>query len=269
MPELPEVETIVRQLRPKLAGQRLLLVELLDDKLSLPVGEEMVGSTVVVVERLGKQIALNLRTTDGNRWLVFHLRMTGSLIWSAGNKPVEQKHLRAILSFEKGKLLFYDLRRFGTIILGNSRDEVSPKGLEPLSSGFTPERLGSLIANSRQVLKSWLLRQDRLVGIGNIYASEIPFTARLSPHRPVNSLSINELRQLHRAIVSVLELSIEHRGTTFSDYRDSTGKKGGFQKLLRVYGRDGKPCPSCGTIIQRTVIGQRSTYFCPTCQPAG
>ncbi len=245
-----------------------MLIDILDDKLSLPASEELVGSTVQAVERLGKQVALRLRTPGGDRWLVFHLRMTGQLIWSADNKTITQKHLRAGLNFAKGKLLFYDIRRFGTIKIGNSRNEVSPKGLEPLSLKFTPERLGELIANSRQALKTWLLRQDRLVGIGNIYASEIPFTARLAPYRPVNSLTTPELQRLHRAIISVLELAIEHRGTTFSDYRDSEGQRGNFQNLLAVYGRAGEPCPTCGTTIQRSVLNQRATFHCPECQVA-
>lgn len=268
MPELPEVETIVRQLRPRLTGQRLMSIDLLDDKLFLPASGELVGSTVQAVERLGKQVALQLRTSAGDRWLVFHLRMTGSLIWSADNKTINQKHLRAKLDLEKGKLLFYDIRRFGTINLGNSRAEVSPRGLEPLSPGFTPERLGELIANSRQALKTWLLRQDRLVGIGNIYASEIPFTARLAPYRPVNSLTTPELQRLHRAIIDILEEAIANRGTTFSDYRDSEGQRGNFQNLLAVYGRAGEPCPTCGTSIQRSVLNQRATFHCPNCQPA-
>ncbi len=269
MPELPEVETIVRQLRPKMVGQRITSFEILDRKLALPAGEELAGAVVESVERLGKQVALRLRTDLGNRWLVFQLRMTGQLLWLEDYQPVNPKHVRMRLDLGNNcKLLFRDIRRFGVIALGKSRDEVSPVGLEPLSAEFIPERLGSLIDNCRQLLKPWLLRQDRLVGIGNIYASEIPFAARLSPSCRVRTLSTDEIHRLHHAIISVLELAIEHRGTTFSDYRDSTGEPGGFQKLLKVYGREAQPCRICGETIRRSVIGQRSTYFCPGCQSA-
>ena len=198
-----------------------------------------------------------------------HLRMTGRLLWDTETEPPEPRHLRAVLSLDRGRVLFYDARRFGTMQLFPTVRAASPAGLEPLSGRFTARALAELLHASTQGLKSWLLRQDRLVGLGNIYASEILFAARLHPERPAGSLDPHELRRLHRATRRVLRQAIDCCGTTFSDYRTSWGVRGGFQEFLGVYARAGEPCRRCGQLVERVTIQGRSTFWCPRCQPSG
>jgi len=264
MPELPEVETIARQLAAAIAGRRILALEILDPRLGrLPAWARPAGARVRRVFRLGKQVVLEL---DRQLWLAVHLRMTGRLIWSEGRRRVSTQHLRARLRLTGGSLLLYDPRRFGTLTVCRDLDEIRPRGEDPLAESFSAARLAGLLRGSRQPLKLWLLRQDRLVGIGNIYASEILFQAGLDPRRPTSSLGRREVERLHRATRAVLRRAIEHSGTTFSDYRDAQGQTGSYQSCLAVYGREGEPCRKCGGVVQRLLQQQRSTFFCRGCQ---
>ncbi len=267
MPELPEVETIARQLAPRLEGRRILDVRVLDPKLGLNP-EDITGSVIARVLRLGKRLILDIQNAKRrSRYLRFDLRMTGRLTWSPPGDIFNQKHLRAVFGLDGGYLLFHDLRRLGTIRIYDNLEDARPAGIEPLDPELTADRLAGLLSGSKQALKVWLLRQDRLAGIGNIYASEIAFAAGLSPLRPVNDLMIpNDASALLSAVRSVLGKAIENQGTTFSDYRDARGKKGGHQDSLKVYQRESEPCPRCGGRIRRIVLQQRSTYFCPECQ---
>ncbi|MBN1774367.1 MAG: bifunctional DNA-formamidopyrimidine glycosylase/DNA-(apurinic or apyrimidinic site) lyase [Deltaproteobacteria bacterium] len=270
MPELPEVESVVRQLAPRLRGRRLREVELLDPRLRRADFRPALGGTVERVIRIGKQVEIRLRETRGcgNIRLLCHLRMTGRLVWLARDEtPRETRHLRARLRFDGGELLFIDPRRFGTLRFVPEGCEAPAAGLEPLSRACTPVRLSGLLARSRQELKPWLLRQDRLVGIGNIYASEIAFRARLHPRRTAGSLRPEEVRRLHQAVRSVLRRAIRFGGTTFSDFADVSGRSGRFYAMLAVYDREGRLCRRCRTPIVRFVQQQRSTYCCPRCQP--
>jgi formamidopyrimidine-DNA glycosylase len=266
VPELPEVETIARQLAPLLEGGRVVRVEVLDPRLTLdPAG--LAGTTVRRVLRSGKRLLVELEAGDGRRpCLRFDLRMTGRLTWSPNGADFRRERLRAVVTLEDGCLLFHDLRRLGEIGLFDSLSDARPAGVEPLDPALTPEKLAGLIAGSRQALKVWLLRQDRLAGIGNIYASEIAFAAGLRPDRPVAELTPRERAKLLDAIRSVLTEAIAHRGTTLSDYRDGRGEPGGHRRHLRVYGRENGTCPRCGGRIARIVQQQRSTYLCPGCQ---
>ncbi|MEA2063302.1 MAG: bifunctional DNA-formamidopyrimidine glycosylase/DNA-(apurinic or apyrimidinic site) lyase [Gemmatimonadota bacterium] len=276
MPELPEVETVVRQLAPFLMGRKVEGLEIFDPKLDVPEKALVAGRTVSGISRQGKQVVIRLiaggrgRNSDHSLWLCFHLRMTGRLVIEGrqtGRLKGVKKHLRARLVLEAGDSLgFYDLRRFGCLNLYRSLDQARPRGLDPLSRFFTARRLGELIACSRQEIKPWLLRQDRLTGIGNIYASEILFAARIDPRRPAGLLTGEQIRCLHRSVRKVLRLAIEHCGTTFSDFQDTRGNSGSFQHLLAVYARQGQPCPRCGQPIVRIVQQQRSTFFSPGCQ---
>ncbi len=269
MPELPEVESVARQLAPRLRGRVLREVELLDPRLRGTDFRPALGGTVERVVRTGKQIELRFRGAGGCATvrLLCHLRMTGRLVWLAGDETPGMKHLRARLRFEGGSLLFIDPRRFGTLRFVPEGCETRTAGLEPLSRACTPARLSALLAGSRQELKPWLLRQDRLVGLGNIYASEIAFRARLHPRRKAASLRPEEVRRLHRALRGVLRRAIRFGGTTFSDFADASGRAGRFYSMLAVYDREGRPCRRCRTPIVRFVQQQRSTYCCPTCQP--
>jgi formamidopyrimidine-DNA glycosylase len=266
MPELPEVETVVRQLSPYLLGRQVVSLEILDPKLEQADREAVNGRTVLAVERRGKQILISLSPLaegGGPLWLGIHLRMTGRLICDSSSAEQNEKHLRARLVLDRGSLLFFDLRRFGLFQILHSPEPARSAGLDPLSPQFTLLRLRELIGTSRQEIKPWLLRQDRLAGIGNIYASEILFAARIDPRRAAVSLSAGETSRLHRAIRRILRLAVEHCGTTFSDFQDSHGRSGSFQHLLAVYGRGGQPCPDCGEPVKRIVQQQRSTFFCP------
>jgi formamidopyrimidine-DNA glycosylase len=225
------------------------------------------------VQRVGKVVAIELQRGTARsierRWLCVHLRMTGRLLCSpAGEASVERKarYLRARLELDGAVLLFCDLRRFGTLRLCRSIDEAAPTGLDPFSPELTSQRLGALLRNGKQAIKVWLLRQDRLAGLGNIYASEVLFAARIDPRRPASSLDRTEVGRLYRALRRILNKAIQHCGTTFSDFQDSRGEIGGYRRFLKVYKREGMPCARCGERIQRLVQQQRSTFYCPSCQ---
>lgn len=269
MPELPEVETIARQLAPLLTGRRIRHVEVLDPKLDAEMLSALRGATIADVRRHGKQVALTLERARGKpalSYLLVHLRMTGRLIWKPREPETETRHLRLRLELDQGCLLFFDPRRFGTCRLQPRLDADPRAGLDPLGPDYSRAALQRLLAHSRQPLKTWLLRQDKLVGIGNIYASEILFDARLHPQRPAGSLDDRELSRLSRSIPRILKLAVRHCGTTFSDFQDAHGVTGRFQRLLRVYGREDAACPVCQAAILRLVQQQRSTFYCPSCQ---
>jgi len=270
MPELPEVQTIVAQLAPKLRGQVLRRLELFDAKLKdLDVGAAE-GRVVRRITRLGKRAVFELaapKSGAGNPvWLSVHLRMTGRLIWSESGATEAGRPPRARLVFDRGSLSFFDMRRFGILRLCRSLDEAAPMGLDPLAGDFTPQALESLLGSSRQEIKPWLMRQDRLSGLGNIYASEILFSARIHPARTGASLTRAEIRRLHAATGRVLRRAIKYCGVTFSDFQDSRGCIGSYQRLLGVYRRAGERCRRCRATIERVVQQQRSTFFCPRCQ---
>lgn len=205
------------------------------------------------VRRRGKYILFAL----DRGFLVFHLRMTGRLL--VGLTPADGA--RAAFRIDGEWLSFVDRRRLATAeYVRELRLELGPEPLGDLS--WLPEALKA----SRRPINLWLMDQKKIAGIGNIYAAEILFSAGIDPRRPADSLRPREVRRLMAAIHGVLTRATEHRGTTFSDYRDPSGNPGGFQGLLRVYRRAGKPCPRCGTPIQRIELGGRGTYFCPVCQ---
>jgi len=193
--------------------------------------------------------------------------MTGRLIWHTRARLRERKHLRARLWLEGGSVLFYDTRRFGTLQVLDSLDKVQPRGVDPITGVFSARVLGELLgASSRQEIKTWLLRQDKLVGLGNIYASEVLFEALIHPSREASSLTRPEQGRLVRAIRRVLKQAIAHCGTTFSDFQTTQGALGSYQQYLKVFKREGEACPGCGEAIQRKVQQGRSTFFCPNCQ---
>jgi len=269
VPELPEVETVARQLAPLVEGRGVRGVAILDPLLRAERTPRVARMTIDRVYRSGKGILLEFSPLPRGASplaLAVHLRMTGRLLWRGGRVSGAQEHLRARFSLEGGDLLFADTRRFGTFHWYPSAAQARPAGLEPLSPELTARRLGELIGDSRQNLKAWLLRQDRLVGLGNIYASEILHRARLSPFRPAGSLGADALKRLHASTRRTLRQAIANCGTTFSDFQDVRGVEGSYQRFLAVYDRDGEPCRRCGESIRRVVQQQRSTYHCPGCQ---
>ncbi len=276
MPELPEVETITRQLARRVRGQRLLSVRILDPKLALSEKEIPLSSRVSRVTRAGKQIVIQLSRKDRAKlYLVIHLRMTGYLIWKArpslAQQTIDQHEprrvaVRAELHFERGRLVFEDLRRFGTLALYADERSFTPRGIDPTTEVFTNAWLRLQLARSKQEIKAWLLRQDKLCGVGNIYACEALFKAGIQPRRQGESLTTAEVTRLRKAIREVLLRSIRHAGTTFSDYQDVLGRSGRYQRLLKVYKREGEQCLCCGKEILRCKQQQRSTYYCSGCQ---
>ncbi len=266
MPELPEVETVSRQLHPLVRGQRVTAVEVIDSRCTEQDLQQLLGWRVERGTRLGKQVALVLIRGSKRLWLAVHLRMSGRLLWQAGAGQRARDHLRAIIELEQGALLFVDTRRFGTIRFDADPARLTPGGLDPMSEMFTAARLGKLLEESRQALKVWLLRQDRLVGLGNIYACEILHRARLSPTAVAGDLDRLETARLWRATRWVLQKAVDNCGTTFSDFQDASGSVGGYQRYLKVYGREGEPCRRCGAAVVRQVLQQRSTFYCPACQ---
>jgi len=269
MPELPEVETIRSQLAPRLAGRTLVRVEILDPRLTRPidlfeVAEALEGDSILAVERRGKYLALRL---ESGLALLVHLRMTGSF----GFEPTS--HERAVLELDDGTRLAYrDVRRFGTWLVLEDAELgtylAGKNGPEPLSASFTGGWLGGRLAVRRAPVKAVLLDQRVVAGLGNIYADEALWRARVNPERPARDLDAEEIRRLHRAIRAALRTGIERQGSTLSQYRTPEGSRGGMQDEFRVYGRDGLPCPRCGTPIAKTRVGGRGTWYCPRCQPA-
>ncbi len=262
-PELPEVETFVRGLAPAV-GQRIASAEVLDAK--LPVSsDDLAGARIEGIQRRGKYIGIEF---DDGRTLVIHLRMSGRL--RLGCRECEAKYARLILRLgKKMSIYFVDPRRLGTAELYEDGFDV-PVGIEPLSEDFTPATLAELASSSRTPIKGFLLDQKRIAGIGNIYAAESLWRAKLDPRRKANELSRAEVGRLHKAIVGVLKEAVDSLGTTLgtsvSDYHPTTTEAGAFQNHLAVYGREGESCERCGEGIKRVIQAGRSTCFCPTCQ---
>lgn len=266
MPELPEVETVARQLEPFILRKRLSKVKVFDRKLSSKQLSLIMGMRVERVFRCGKQVVFSLHRHQQELFVAIHLRMTGRLLWSPSNQPTPEAHLRACFYFQHGSIAFVDPRRFGTIRICRNLEEVTPPAIDPLTPAFTILALQELLEKSKQPLKTWLLRQDRLVGIGNIYATEILHRAHLHPERNGQSLDTLEIKSLYQNTRKVLLSAIDCAGTTFSNFSGVDGDSGAFQRFLRVYDRAGLPCRRCKAPISRLVQAGRSTFYCPTCQ---
>jgi len=263
MPELPEVETLVRQLRP-IAGTQIVDAEILDARLTV-ARDELVGAPVGGVTRRGKYIVIGL---EGRGDLIVHLRMSGRLRLDRSDDEIP--YTRLILKLDTGDCLYFiNPRRLGTVVLCSSGFN-KDLGVEPISSGFTIDVLAGLTRTSRAPIKQLLLDQRKIAGIGNIYAAEALWRAGIDPRRPAQSLNRAEIEALHDGITSVLFDAIEQLGTTIgtsvADYRRSSFERGSFQNRLAVYGRTRAPCERCGTPIERVVQAGRSTCYCPTCQ---
>ena len=276
MPELPEVETIRRQLAPVLEGRRLEDVEVLDPRWCEPappaeLEAAAVGRLIERVARRGKYLVLEL---EGDVHVVMHLRMTGNLLLVAEehDHPGRQ-HLRVRFVLDSGeRVLFCDVRRFGTgvVLMGtDAREEYfrSRLGVEPLSRDFTPEALRALARGRRAPVKAFLLSQERIAEVGNIYADEALFRAGVHPLRPVGTLRRDQLAALRDAVVDALEAGIDARGASIDDFRHSDGARGSFQDRFLVHRREGEPCPRCGSPITKLRAAGRGSYVCERCQP--
>jgi formamidopyrimidine-DNA glycosylase len=282
MPELPEVETVVRGLRADLVGCTIgeVVVEW-PGSITAPHPELFVqrlrGQRVQAIARRGKWVVITL---DGGRTLLVHLRMTGQLLLDKG-PCIKDKYTRVVFYLDRDRvsgsedtgrecLRFADMRKFGRLILTKDPGRVlEDLGPEPLDEDFTAQQLGRMLAERRGRIKSLLLNQRFLVGLGNIYVNEALWQAGIHPLRTANSLSTEEVAKLHRSIRSVLRAAIAEGGTTLENgnFRQANGEVGEFAGQLLAYGREGEPCECCGVSIERIKVGQRSTFFCPRCQP--
>jgi formamidopyrimidine-DNA glycosylase len=275
MPELPEVETIRRDLEGRILGRRITAIRIPPDTgKPVPVlkgideaafREGVVGARIEAVERRGKYLVLRL---DTGSLVVVHLRMTGKLLHREPAADAD-RFLRAVLVLDdETELRFTDIRKFGGFWLVDDVDQAMsvPIGPEPLSEGFTLESLAAALAGRKTPVKSILLDQRYIAGVGNIYADEACFEAGVDPRRLAGTLTPHEVAALHAAVRNVLRLGVESRGASFRDYADTDGNEGGMQMLVKVFRRTGKPCYTCGTAIERVKLGGRSTHFCPKCQ---
>ncbi len=274
MPELPEVETIRRDLAPELRGRTIDRVRV--RKRDLLLGPRTPGAFRRRLEgrrmlEVGRRAKYLLFLLDDGGVLQTQLRMTGRFaLGTAPPDPEEFRHVWAEFLLDDGRTLFYDdVRRLGGFMLHEAAEWAAVEatlGPEPLHPGFTRAALEAILGGSRAPVKSVLLDQRRLAGVGNIYASEALYLARLDPRRPANRVLPDEARRLHRSVRQVLRRALERAGTTFRDYRAVNGRSGSFQTELRAYGRDGARCRRCGGRIERIVQSGRSTYLCPGCQ---
>ena len=269
MPELPEVETVVRSLRRTLTNRVLLDISnewprhLATHDLEI-MRERISGSTIVEIDRRGKYIVFTLDSGDS---MIIHLKMTGQLLIQPSSTPVpDHVHTVFVLSGSE-ELRFRDVRKFGRVYLTEDSNEILGKlGPEPLTEIFTPDLFYQMLVRRRRIIKPLLLDQEFIAGIGNIYADESLYKAKISPRRTSNSILRSESNQLHASIRTTLQRAIENGGATINDYRQPDGSEGEMQNSLRVYGREGEPCFRGDGVVERIVLGSRSTYFCPSCQ---
>jgi formamidopyrimidine-DNA glycosylase len=274
MPELPEAETIVRGLRPAIIGRRIARAEVLKPDVlreaKRSFSPKVRGRTVRAVERRAKNVLILL---DADRRIAVNLGMTGRLLpfEEAPRGTRRPTHPAVRFRFDDGGLLvFDDTRRFGTVECLSEAEWVEREarfGPEPLASGYRAADLLAALRSSRAPIRSWLLDQRKIAGVGNIYAAEALFLSGVHPLRPASSVTAAEAEALHGAVRGVLRDAIDEGGTTIRDYRNAIGGSGGYQSLLWVYGRDGEPCRRCGTVIERQVLANRSAFYCPRCQP--
>jgi formamidopyrimidine-DNA glycosylase len=273
MPELPEVETIRRGLEPHLVGRTLAEVEILDPRLTRPydpleVAAELRGETVEALDRRGKYLVVRF---ESGRSLLIHLRMTGSLLLLRNGAAAEDPYRRAVVKLDNGSDVGYrDVRRFGTWLLlepGELEPYLGERiGKEPLGRGLSARSLEGRLARRRAPLKAVVLDQRLFAGVGNIYADEALWWARLHPLRPAAELDDSELHALVRGVRQALRRGIARQGATLRDYRNADGAAGAMQTEFRVYGREGEPCPRCGHPIEKTRIAGRGSWYCPSCQ---
>ena len=271
MPELPEVETIHRDLTPRLVGRTIVEVwvspdapKLVQDETADAFCRRLAGRRIEELDRRGKYLLVRLE--GGLTWIV-HLRMTGGLIHSRGGCP-EERFLRARFRLDDGaELCYLDLRKLGTMWLVDDESKVVGKlGPEPLGEAFGPQELHRLLAKRSAPVKAVLLDQGAIAGIGNIYADEALFEAGIRPAKPAKALSRRAAERLHRAVRKVLMEALEDRGSSFRDYVDAEGEQGMHQLRVKVFRRTGEPCYVCGTEIRRIRVGGRGTHYCPKCQ---
>jgi formamidopyrimidine-DNA glycosylase len=273
VPELPEVETTRKSLLSLVRGRTIDSVEVFYDGMikNMPAPEfcrRLAGQMIADVKRRGKYLLFHL---TGGYTLVVHLRMTGQLVFS-GPEVLPARNTRLVFNLsDGGQLKFMDTRKLGFVYLvptgcWDQVGRLAELGPEPLEEGFTLEAFSGILRNRKGIIKSFLLDQRRIAGIGNIYADEILFAAGINPKRSIKDLEPAELERIYEAVRDRLKEGLRFRGTSIRDYVDGMGERGGFQEYLKVYNRAGKPCPRCGATLAKCVVAGRGTVFCPQCQ---
>jgi formamidopyrimidine-DNA glycosylase len=274
MPELPEVETVLRGLRKRALGRRIVEVEILHTGIIAGDLENFIsqieGKTTVAVQRKGKVLALELAGSRAAEtiYLILRLGMTGQVTIQPVDAPLEtHTHARVLFEGRKEELRFRDVRRFGRLrCLTRAEFDALLKSLGPDAQQATEEEFLCAMRGRRGAIKSWLLNQQGVSGLGNIYADEALFEAGIHPLAQPDRVSPASAHRLYRAMQKVLQRAVNLQGTTFRDYMDIEGRPGNYLQRLRVYQKTGEPCPRCGTSVRRTVIAGRSSHFCPRCQ---
>lgn len=278
MPELPEVETIRLQLKTKIVGKTIENIEVLEKKQFIGNKEEVLNAKITNIGRSGKILNLVL---DNNKYLNFHLKLTGQILYTDNLKnPVFQniipftgtikmpsKTTRIIFTFSDGSGLFFnDMRKFGWVKITNQPEK--PRGLDVLSNEFTVKYLTVIIQQTQKSIKLLLMDQDKIAGIGNIYANEALFLARIHPLRKSSSLSKPEAAKLYKTTKKVIEQGIKYGGSSGADdaYIKPNGSRGSYQAHFKVYQREDEPCPICKTPIKRIKQGGRASFYCSKCQ---
>lgn len=281
MPELPEVETIARQLDEVLVGQKVVKIEIFRTKSFSGNKDELRGKVVEGISRRAKMMAISFRNSD--KLLVVHLKMTGQLIYLSGNHRVvgghptpdwvnelPSKHTRVIIDFDNGgKLFFNDLRVFGWMkLIQKSEFRIQESGMAPdvVDKEFTLEYFKNILLKSGRSIKLVLLDQAKFGGIGNIYANDALYKAKIDPRRKAKELSDKEIKSLFLAVKEVINLGIKYGGASVDKYVDVSGMGGKYQEHFFVYGKDGERCRRDGVIIRKIKIGGRGTYYCSGCQ---
>ena len=273
MPELPEVETIRLNLEQHIINRTILDVDVHDVRLRWPVQPQdfekwINGQAIIKLSRRSKYLIFHL---DNKAAIIIHLGMSGRLGMFSGNDSME-KHTHVVFCLDNGlEIRYRDPRRFGLVeVTAPDTLSVYPRfshlGVEPLSKKFDAAYVSSKSERSKKAIKLWIMDAQNVVGVGNIYASEALFNARIHPERPANSLTSDEQHNLASSIKLILSTAIEHGGTTLSDFRNAHGEPGYFQQELAVYQKAGDFCKTCGAEIQKIVLSGRSTFFCPACQ---
>ncbi|MBA4181225.1 MAG: formamidopyrimidine-DNA glycosylase [Anaerolinea sp.] len=272
MPELPEVETIRRDLEPLVVGRQIAGVEVDAGTIHLltkapleALRSTLVGREFTSMGRRGKYILLGL---DDGRTLVIHLRMTGRLVWRRHEAPPEPFERARLILDDGHDLRWSDLRKFGTwSVVDDTAGLFARLGPEPIDAGLTFSQFRAVLAGRKAPVKAVLLDQRRIAGLGNIYVDEALHEARIRPDTPAGEISLTKLKRLFETTRTVLERGIENRGASFKDYVDGQGQPGTQHLHVQVFRRTGKPCYACGNMIVRTVVGGRATHYCPRCQP--
>jgi formamidopyrimidine-DNA glycosylase len=270
---LPEVETVRARLAPVLTGRRFARVEITDSRLTRPfeprsVAAELEGETVAAVERRGKYVVVRF---ESGRSLLIHLRMTGSLLHVRDGALADDPYRRAVVRLDDGSDVAYrDVRRFGTWLLLEAHeldDYLAARlGSEPLERSFTRRRMAERLRSRRAPIKTALLDQRTLAGMGNIYADEALWRARIHPLRPAGELGEDEIARVTKGVKDALRAGVARQGASLRDYSTPDGERGRMQDEFKAYGRTGEPCERCGTPIEKTRVAGRGTWYCPSCQ---